>query len=254
MNKEIPSFQQYQLAFTQHLRDPKNFGRPSGVTKGIAIYEEIVFNNIFESVSACFPVAQKVLGESAWLQLSRDFLREYSANSPIFRQIPQEFLSYISTRQNLPPYFYSLCHYEWVELAVSMIDLTIDQNLIDHTGDLLQQKIVLNPALQLLDYDYDVQNISSQYKPKTQVSTQLLVYRNIEDIVKFVELNSVTYRLVLLLQGGMTGKEALMLISQELGHAEPESVVQFGLEMLEDFKRQGIVLGVQKTKDQVRIA
>ena len=26
------------------------------------IYKEIVFNNLFESVSACFPVAQKTLG------------------------------------------------------------------------------------------------------------------------------------------------------------------------------------------------
>ena len=249
MSKELPSFQQYQLAFTQHLRDPKHCPRPKGVAiKGIAVYEEIVFNNLFESVSACFPVAQKVLGKRAWLKLVQGFMREHSANSPIFRKIPEEFLSYLATQQDLPPYLNSLCHYEWVELAVSVMDEVLDQQSIDPVGDFLQQKIVFNPALQLLNYDYDVQNISSRYKPKKQASTQLLVYRNADDVVKFVELNPVTYRLVTLLQEGMKGKAAFELISLELGHAEPEAVIQFGLEILKDFKRQGIILGVQKTK------
>ena len=44
----------------------------------------------------------------------------------------------------------------------------------------------------------------------------------------------------------MTGRQALQQISQELDHAEPESVQQFGLQILEDFKRQGIILGVSK--------
>ncbi len=250
MSQDLASFQQYQLAFTQHLRDPKVYARPAGVTvRGIAVYEEIVFNNLFESVSACFPVAQKVLGKRAWLQLTKGFMREHSANSPIFREIPEEFLSYLATQEKLPAYLNSLCHYEWIELAVSVMDSrlaqeVINQEPIDPAGDLLQQTIVFNPAMQLLNYDYDVQNISPKYKPETQVSTQLLVFRNAEDVVKFVELNPVTYRLVALLQAGQTGGAALKLISQELEHSEPEAIIQFGLEILEDFKHQGIILGV----------
>lgn len=252
MNKDLPSFQQYQLAFTQHLRDPKIFARPRGVVaKGIAVYEEIVFNNLFESVSACFPVAQQVLGKRAWLQLTRGFLREHSADSPIFREIPKEFLSYLANQENLPSYLFSLCHYEWVELAVSMMGANVQQakarqDKVESTGDLLQQSIVLNPAMQLLNYDYDVQNISPKYKPTKQIDTYLLVHRNTEDIVKFVELNSVTHRLIALLQEGMAGRQALELISKELG-TELENLIPFGLEILEDFKRQGIILGVQKT-------
>lgn len=251
MTKDLPSFQQYQLAFTQHLRDPKKFSRPKGVVaQGIAVYEEIVFNNLFESVSACFPVTQKVLGKSAWSQLTRGFLREHSADSPIFREIPKEFLNYLAKQENLPPYLHSLCHYEWVELAVSMMGANVQQakarqDKVESTGNLLQQTIVLNPAMQLLNYDYDVQNISPKYKPTKQTKTYLLVYRNAEDIVKFVELNSVTYRLIALLQEGMAGRQALELISEELG-AELENLIPFGLEILEDFKHQGIILGVHK--------
>lgn len=247
MSQPLPSFQQYQLAFTQHLRNPKLPRPKDTAVKGLLIYEEIVFNNVLEAVSACFPVAQKVLGKRAWLQLVRGFFREHAANSPIFREIPEEFLGNLSIQGNLPPYLNSLCHYEWIELAVSIMDVAIDQNVIDPTGNILQHKIVFNPAMQLLNYDYDVQNISPRYKPKVPVNTQLLVYRDIQDIVKFVELNPVTYRLIVLLQKGTTGTEALILISKELGHAEPEAVMQFGLEILQDFKRQGIILGVHKT-------
>ena len=245
MNKELPDFQQYQLAFTQHLRDPKVYARPKGVAaKGIAVYEDIVFNNLYESVSACFPVAQKVLGKRAWLKLTRGFLRDHAADSPIFRKIPEEFLSYLSTQPNLPLYLNNLCHYEWVELAVSVTDAAIELDTIDSSGHLLQHRVVFNPAMQLLHYNYDVQKISPRYKPKSEVSTQLLVYRNTQDVVKFMELNPVTYRLIGLLQEGMTGEKILMLISIELGYIEPDDMMQFGLEILQDFKRLGIILGV----------
>lgn len=260
MSQELASFQQYQLAFTQHLRAPKQHPRPKGAAaKGIAVYEEIVFNNIFESVSACFPVAQKVLGKRAWLKLVQGFMREYSANSPIFREIPEEFLRHLTNKASgqsskqppsqldLPAYLLSLCHYEWIELRVSSDNTQMDAATIEPAGSLLEQQPVFNPTIQLLNYDYDVQNISARYKPTVQISTQLLVYRNAQDAVKFVELNPVTYQLIALLQtGNMTGKQALTQISSELGHSEPDAVLQFGLEILEDFKRQDIILGVHK--------
>lgn len=251
MSSSIPSFQQYQLAFTQHLRDPKQHKRPQDTAgERMAVYEEIVFNNIFASVSACFPVAQQVLGKRRWLQLVRGFFRDYAANSPLFRQIPAAFIDYLKQQEassDWPAYLTSLCHYEWVELAVAANNQKTDCLTIDKDGDLLEGQPVFNPALQLLDYAYDVHKISPRYKPIAPVSTQLLVYRNAEDLVKFVELNIVTFGLLtVLLEGKMTGRQALQQISQELGHAEPESVLQFGLQILEDFKRQGIILGVCK--------
>lgn len=90
----------------------------------MAVNKEIVFNNLFESISACFPVAQKVLGKRAWLNLTRGFLREHCANTPIFREIPEEFLGYLNTQANLPLYPSSLCHFEWVKLFVASMDTT----------------------------------------------------------------------------------------------------------------------------------
>jgi hypothetical protein len=246
MTKDMPSFQHYQQAFSAYIRDPANQPRPQDVpVERIAVYEEIVFNNLFEAVSACFPVAQKVMGEAGWLELVRSFLRDHSANSPIFRKIPEEFLSFLATQKNLASYIPNLCHYEWVELAVGSSEATVDRQSIDPTGDLLEYQPVFVPAMQLLNYDFTVHKISVRHKPKEKVNTQLLVYRNAEDEVKFIELNNVTYRLIELLQKRTTtGRQALTTIAEELAHPRPESVIQFGLEILEDLRRQGIILGV----------
>jgi hypothetical protein len=251
MTKELPSFQRYQQAFSAYIRDPINQPRPNDVpVERIAVYKEIVFNNIFEAVSACFPVAQKVMGKTAWLKLVRSFLREHSANSPIFRKIPEEFLSFLATQNNLAPYITSLCHYEWVELAVGSSEATVDAQTIDATGDLLEHLPAFVPVMQLLNYDFAVHQISARNKPQEKVSTQLLVYRDAEDAVKFIELNNVTYRLIELLQSGTaTGRQALTTIAEELAHPQPESVIQFGLEILQDLRRQGIILGVYPAMD-----
>lgn len=251
MPKALPSFQRYQQEFCAHLRDPMCHPRPKNVVaERMAVYQEIVFNNVFESVSACFPVAQKVLGKRAWLKLCKSFLREHSATSPIFREIPEEFIKFLSTQIDLPPYLTNLCHYEWVELQVALMKATSEAHehnvnrKIDVNGDLLQCQPAFTPAMQLLNYDYAVHKISARNKHKEQEATQLLVYRNIEDTVKFVELNPVTYQLIALLQSSaMSGEQALIKIANTLKKTHAESIIQFGLEILEQLRSQGVILG-----------
>ncbi len=257
MSSNLPGFQRYQQAFTAYLRDPLHQPRPQGVVADrMAVYEEIVFNNIFESVSACFPVARKVVGKRNWLKITQAFLRDHAANTPIFRQIPEEFLYFLANanleiQQRLPPFLVSLCHYEWIELHVaSMATSEISTENINQKGDLLAHQPILTPTTQLLNYEYAVHKISPRYKPKEQVSTQLLVFRNIEDNVKFIELNPVTFRLItLLLQGGITGKQALILLTEELDYPQPASLIQFGLEILEELRGHGVILGTSATKN-----
>ncbi len=248
MTQLLPSFQQYQQEFCAHLRDPLCNPRPKNVpVVRMAVYKEIVFNNLFESVSACFPVAQKTLGKRAWISLCKSFIREHSANSPIFREIPEEFLQFIGTQSNLPEYLSCLCHYEWVELKVSLMPDNLDKKNIEVNGCLLRQQPAFNPAMQLLNYDYAVHKISARHKPKAKANTQLLVYRDLEDNVKFIELNPVTHRLITLLQQNhFTGEFALKIIAEKLNHPQPESIIQFGMEMLENLRTQGVIVGTYR--------
>jgi hypothetical protein len=251
MTKEIPSFQQYQQTFTAHIRDPRNLPRPKNVkTKGMDVYKEIVFNNLFESVSACFPVAQKVIGKRAWLKLVRGFFREHSSSTPIFRKIPEEFLAYLSninglTPENFPPYLTSLCHYEWIELLASTLADEANKRDINLTGELRLNQPAFTRTMQLLNYEYAVQKISPRYKPKEKVNTQLLVYRNTDFEVKFIELNTITYRLIeILKQENVNCEQALTMLAKEINQPQTESIIQFGLTILEDLRSQGVILGV----------
>jgi len=252
MNSKLPGFQRYQLSFTAHIRDPLSHPRPDGViAEGMAVYEEIVFNNLFESVSACFPVAQQMLGKRLWTKLIRAFLREHSADSPMFRKIPEEFLSFLEHTDNdthllLPPYLTELCHYEWIELLVATLPDDKDAGgPINPVGDLITQIPIFTPAMRLLNYDYAVHKLSRRSKIHEKSSTQLLVYRNHADNVKFMELNPVTYRLIDILNRNqnVTGKQALTLIADELNHPAPEKIIAFGKEILEALKSQDVILG-----------
>jgi len=254
MSATIPEFQRYQLAFTAHLRDPKQHAAPAGVpAKRMAVYEEIVFNNLLQSVSACFPVASAVLGKRKWRKLVQNFMRDYSANSPLFREIPKQFVDFLHSNQDiqngLPPYIYALCHYEWVELYVSALPLEIQPVSAETILDLNSMLAVFNPTLQLLSYDYAVHRISPRKKPSQPAPTQLLVYRNTEHQVKFVEINAVTYQLITLMQSQrLTGAQALKILAQQLGYPDVETIMQYGLSILHDLKTQEIIIGVVPKK------
>ena len=255
MNKraELPAFQRYQLQFASHIRNPTKRKQPYGVvSKRMRVYTEIVFNNLYASVSACFPVVRQVLGIRAWRRLVRNFFVQHRCHSPLFRQIPEEFLHYLDGLDEialaaLPPFLKQLAHYEWIELALAVADVAAPQ--VDPEGDLLAEQPVLAPALALLNYDYPVQRISRRFKPTTPEPVNLLVFRNAEDEVRFVELNAVTARLLAILLGeSLSGREALEQVAAELAHPDPQTVVQFGLNILADLRTQGVILGTVEVR------
>lgn len=248
----LPTFQQYQAEFTGHIRNPKSAARPKGVpARRMKVYTEIVFNNMEGTLAACFPVSKKVLGIRRWMRLVRDFMAQHSCATPWFRQIPEELLRWLETlppcNQDLPPFLYSLAHYEWVELAIAVSDAALDTDKLIADGNPLVGRPVLAPALALLQYDYPVHRISPKFKPTQPLAepVHLLVFRDVADEVRFIELNPVSTRLLGLLQPGkLTGRQALEQIAAEMQHPVPETVIQFGAELLEDLKKRDAILGV----------
>lgn len=236
-------FQRYQIIFTAHIRDPSANKKPAKVNDArMAIYREIVFNNIFGSVSGCFPVCKNILGARAWRKLVHDFFANHQANTPIFREIPQQFLQFLKTNRGLPSYFEQLAHYEWVELAVNT--QPTEASKASKKMDLLNEKPILAPAHRLLAYDYAVHQISKCNQPKKAKETHLLVFRNTENKVKFIELNPITFQLLSLVRNSeLTGEQALTRLSEEMQHPNTDAVVQFGISILTDLSNQQAIIG-----------
>jgi len=235
-------FQQYQQAFTAHIRDPKNNAKPNNLDEErMAVYREGVYNNIFESASVCFPVCQETVGADDWDATVRRFVATHHASSPIFGEIPKELVTFLETDTNTPDYIKQLAHYEWVELAVG--GMQAEAPVLSENVDLLTETPALAPAHMLLAYDYPVQKISAQFKPDEQEATHLLVFRNAEFEVNFIELNPMVYVLLESIKQGKTGKQALTELARQIQHPEPDLIVEFGHEVLEDLMQQQALLG-----------
>jgi hypothetical protein len=241
-----PDFQHFQRAFAGHLRDPHHVPRPAGVpARRMAVYSELLFNNICGFVDACFPVSRAILGEKRWRRLCRTFYRDWPLHTPWFREIPREFARYLAEadiRQPLPAWLAELAHYEWAELAVDVMDCAIPAH--DPAGDLLARPVALNPALLNLAYAWPVHRIGPDYWPRKPQPTHLVVYRDADDHVQFSAINAVTARLLTLLAAApTTGEAAIRQIAAELQHPAPEQLLAHGAALLDDLRRQGIVLG-----------
>ena len=239
-------FQQYQTEFTAHIRDSDAHKKPAGVAAArMAVYRSAVFNNIFESVSVCFPVCQAAIGKPAWRALLKDFVKNYSAQSPIFREIPQQFLQFLNTQpshKKQPAFLAALAHYEWVELAVGAQQTGAVK--LSQATDLLQEIPVFAPAHMLLEYDYAVHKISKNKLPKVKDKTYLLVFRNLEFEVKFIELNPITFQLLKLIQENkLTGMQALVRLAEDIKHPNIDAVIAFGAEILSDLANQHAIIG-----------
>jgi hypothetical protein len=240
------AFQRFQAEMGRHLRDPRRQPRPAATpARRMAVYRELLYNNLEGFLLACFPITRRILGDRRWPALVRAFFREARCQTPYFREIPREFLDWLSAREPAgPAWLEELAHYEWVELAVDVMDVAPPPH--DPAGDPMDGIPVLAPALMNLSYNWPVHRIGPAWQPRKPVPTHLLVYRDAADEVQFLELNPVAARLVdLLLEGRLCGREACATIAAGLGHADPQAVIGHGARLLDELRAAGALLGVR---------
>lgn len=250
-----PEFIRRQLEFTSHIRDPQTQPAPADVEdRRMAIYRDLFYNNIEDFIANGFPVLRKIYDDTHWHAMVRDFFIRHRCKTPLFLEISQEFLNYLQSEREPqpedPPFLLELAHYEWVELAVSIAEEEIDLTGIDPNGDLLEHIPVLSPLAWPLSYQYDVHHLGPDYQPHTppEQATHLVVYRERDDEVGFMEINAVSARLLVLLQENpeQTGRQVLTSIAQELNHPNADVVITGGLQLMEDLRAAGILLGTRR--------
>lgn len=247
----LPSFQQYQYAFTAHLRDPRTVKRPSGVdARRMKIYADLLYSNIEHIMLNCFPVLHTVLGKRRWKRLVRSFFATHRSHTPYFRQVPDEFIEFLQNEWQpdaaYPEFMLELAHYEWMELVLAVSNREPEWDRVRHDGDLLSGMPVINPVLAVLAYAYPVHRIGPRYKPEPEgkLETHLLLFRDQAGQVRFNVINPVTARLLGLVQEGQgSGQDVLLRLAQELGHPEPQALVYFGAGILENLRAEGAILG-----------
>ncbi len=255
---ELPAFQRVQYAFTAHIRNPDRAARPPDVEeRRMAVYRDLLFNNVNGFLKRGFPVLRSLYDDAHWeTRLARPFFARHRCRSPLFVDIPREFLGFLQDefkpQSGDPPFLLELAHYEWVELALMVQDDTPDCDHIDRHGDLLRGVPVLTPLCWNLGYTWPVHRISATFQPELPpgTPTHLLVYRDEEDSVRFMEANPVTARLVQLIEedGASTGQRLLEQIARELAHPNPDRVIEGGLQILTRLHHAHIILGTRRER------
>jgi len=245
---QAPDFKTTQQQFTAHLRDPETVAEPADVeSRRMAIYRRLIYNNIESFLSTACPVLKQILGETAWHQLVRDFIRQHHCASPLFNDIAREFVSYLEAhpqQYQTMPFVAELAHYEWAELALGIASADFAKREVSDQEDLLQLSLHRSSLSWTFAYDYPVHQIAPDNLPDKPAETPffLLLYRNAEDQVKFIELNPVSARLLDLLDSDQTGQQAAEAIADALKHPQPETVLQGAKQLIEDWLERGIVI------------
>lgn len=259
----ITDFKQTQIAFAAHLRDPENQPAPSDVEdRRMAIYRGLIYNNIEGFIRGGFPILRKLFSldersEQDWHELVRDFIRSHKAHTPYFLEIGQEFLHYLQNERTQrdqekdPPFLLELAHYEWVELALDVSTETFPDETgpldLKQEADVLESIPVVSPLAWNLSYQFPVHLIGPEFLPQQppETPTFLVVYRNREDEVKFMEGNAATSRLITLLDGDdeLTGRQSLEILVDELKAPDPQAIFNFGKDLIQRLHSLSIVAG-----------
>lgn len=246
------SLRDRQIEFAAHIRDPEHAPAPADVEdRRMAIYRELFFNNIQGFLASNFPVIRRLYGKAEWTALARDFFAHHRATTPLFPELPREFLRFLEQHRGTsagdPPWLLELAHYEWVELALSLDEAEIDAIETQVDADLLDTAPVRSPLAWVLSYRYPVHRIREDYRPidPPDQATHLVVYRDRHDKVRFTELNAVSARLLQMLGEfpQRRGREHLQQIASELEAPDAAPIVEAGRRILEDFRKRDIVLG-----------
>lgn len=260
MPAESRSFQELQQEMTAWLREPELQAAPALEPRRLAIYRELVFNNISDFVETAYPVLKSLLPPQEWAHLLRRFVAEHHSQSPYFRDISLAFREWMEAERSQwlaqRPWAQELMHFEWVELAADCAETAPDTTACQPDGDLLAGIPCLRSALWPLVYRWPVNTLSADNPPTPEPPAQptcLLGWRDDEDALHFVEVNPLSAHLVELIQNrasqeALSGRVILQQLAAEAGCAGEAAVAAFvaaGAGLLEELRALGIVRGVR---------
>lgn len=240
-----------QVELTAHLRDPDAVPAPEALEpRRVAVYRDLVFNNVESLLAGNFPVIRALHDDEGWRALVRGFLREHRARTPLFTELAREFQRYLADRADrddtLAPWLPELAHYEWVELALQILEVT-PEAMAAGDADLLAGAPVLSPLAWPLAYRWPVHRIGPAARPDVPPAqpTLLMARREPQGEVRFSELSPLAFRLLQRLaeHPDRTGRGHLLALAQEAGAADVEAFVAQGRGLLEQLRLNGVLLG-----------
>ncbi|HEY9041045.1 MAG TPA: putative DNA-binding domain-containing protein [Rheinheimera sp.] len=249
-------FQQVQQAFVAAVRNPE-LSVPADIDeRRMAVYRELLFNNVQSFVASAFPVLQSLYRPTAWQALVRQFFMQYSCSSPYFLHIAEHFLHYLQQEYALsgddPVFMLELAHYEWAELYLATKICASQQPVpADQVASVALQ---LSDLALVLAYPFAVHQISIDFQPVSAGDVQCyLLYRDGEDDVKFVLINQLTAALLqqLYQAPGATLEQLVQQLQPLLPQFDRQQLWQGAVSVMQSFAAKGVLMSFQAEQNSL---
>lgn len=234
-------------ALAAHVRDPATHPGPPGIEdRRLAVYRELVANNLDGLLAGTFPVIRRTLGDVEWQALLRRFLAGHRSETPLFTRLGLEFIAFLEAADDAArPWLAELAHYEWAELGLQLDDAALPAH--DPDGDLLGGVPLVSPLAWPLAYRWPVHRLGPDCQPTEPppAPTLVLLRRDPGGRVHFSMLSPLLYRLLALVAAneGRSGRTLLRQLAEEAGHPDFDAFLGEALPMLERLRDEGVLLG-----------
>lgn len=211
------------------------------------IYRELFFNNVCGFLDGGFPVCRSIVGEERWRSMCRDFFRDHECETPYFLKISEEFLAWLAqhpAQYSDLPYLAELAHYEWLELAVDVMETTEEDPPYDQDADLMSTVPVFPQAVAAAAYAYPVHLACKENRELAEELTGMILFRDSKDKVRFVHCNPFTLRLFECLRTtDYSGEDGIRAVLEESAVAISPAALKGGTAILNSWREQGLILG-----------
>jgi len=245
------SFQSLQHQFARHLKGeavPESLQHVE--PRRLNVYRELFFNNVKGFVDSAYPVLSSLFAEADWEREIRAFWRSHDCQSPYFLDIAEEFLLYLAEerepRADDLPFLLELAHYEWVELAIATRKTDEPQGGYAAWLENESHQVAVSELAWPLSYCFPVHHISSDYQPQqpAEAGVFLIVYRDRDDEVRFMEINGLTAQMLQLIQqqGQLLPSELKAQLIQLVPQIEPQQIAAGVDQMLTKLGQKGILI------------
>ncbi|MCE3045737.1 DUF2063 domain-containing protein [Legionella sp. 16cNR16C] len=228
-----------QTTFTRSLRDSEKLA----ATSRIKLYQNLVYSSFNDLIKPCFPVLRFIISVSVWEELIRDFIQNHPVSTPLFYQIPGEFVRFLQDNPNLSrhtPFLADLAHYEWMELV---IELAVDEpeQMPATAVPSLNSVFRLSATAAMHHYHYPVEQISENYLPLQPEDSFLIIWRDASDKVEFMKISAFVYNLL----NHMTENKASAHNTLDLeNHPQREELASLCEKLLNELIDKNILLPV----------
>lgn len=238
-------------AMALHVRDPDVHPGPPGIEpRRLAIYSELVHNNLDGLLAGNFPVLRKTLGDTDWRALVRGFLVNHHSHTPLFTELGRELIDYLNTEagaDHARPWQAELAHYEWAELGLQLLDA--DMPAHDPHGDLVAGIPMLSPLAWPLAYQWPVAQIGPEFQPNAMPPepTLVLLQRQQDGEVRFSALSPLLFALLERIGSNQiaSGRELLAQLAEEAGQDDVDGFIEDARPLLLQLHQQGVLVGTR---------